>query len=213
MELRKEPKKLWIKLFLAVGITGLFATLTFFSLPTGYVAAQQPTGSVATVTGTPTGPFVTVYTDQLFINVFAGPSSYDYERVGTMASGTSAPALGSSQDGNWIEIVYLGVKGGTGWVYGPFVSISPGSRLPKIAAPPTPAPLTTPTLDPTYVAAYGLQLEPTRLPTFTPPSPLKLQTFAPNTSSGTKVPFGLVILVLALIGVLGAVISFLRGNR
>ena len=132
MELRKEPKKLWIKLFLAVGITGLFATLTFFSLPTGNVAAQQPTGSVATVTGTPTGPFVTVYTDQLFINVFAGPSSYDYEGVGTMASGTSAPALGSSQDGNWIEIVYLGVKGGTGWVYGPFVSISLAAGCQKL---------------------------------------------------------------------------------
>jgi len=212
MELQNKPARLWIKLFLAVSIAGLFAILALFSLPTGNAAAQQPTGSVATVTGTPSGPYVTVYSDQLFIDVYAGPSSYNYESIGILASGEKAPALGYSQDGTWIEIVYLGVKGGTGWIYGPYVSISPGS-LPKLAAPPTAAPLTTPTLDPTYVAAYGLQLEPTHLPTFTPPSGLKIPTFAPNTGGSTKVPFGLVILILAMVGVLGAVISFLRGNR
>ncbi len=181
-------------------------------LPTGNVHAQQPTGTIPTVTGTPTGPYVTVYSDQLFIDVYAGPSSYDYSAIGVMAAGTSAPALGFSQDGNWIEIVYLGVQSGVGWVYAPFVSITPGS-LPKIPAPPTPAPLTTPTLNPTFVAAYGLQVVPTRLPTFTPPASLKLPTFAPNAGSTSKVPYGLIILMLALIGILGAVISFLRGNR
>jgi hypothetical protein len=212
MKLFVKPNKLWINVFLAGGIAGLLSTLVLFSLPAGNVAAQQPTGSVATVTGTPAGPYVEVYSDQLFIDVYAGPSSYNYDSIGVLASGEKAPALGYSQDGTWIEIVYLGVKGGKGWIYGPYVKISPGI-LPKIVAPPTAAPLTTPTLDPTYVAAYGLQLEPTHLPTFTPPSALKLPTFATNTGSATKVPFGLVILVLALIGVLGAVISFLRGNR
>ena len=186
--------------------------LGLFNFPTEKVYAQQPTGSIPTVTGTPTGPLVTVYSDQLFIDIYAGPSSYNYDRIGILASGEKAEALGYSQDGNWIEIVYMGVQGGKGWVYGPFVSISPGI-LPKIAAPPTAIPRTTPTLDPTSVAAFGLQLEPTHLPTFTPPSPLKFPTFAPNASSGTKVPFGLVILILALIGILGAVISFLRGGR
>jgi hypothetical protein len=176
------------------------------------VYAQQPTGNVPTVTGTPTGPRVTVYSDQTFIDVYAGPSSYDYEAVGVMAAGTSAPALGFSQDGNWIEIVYAGVQDGVGWVYAPFVSITPGS-LPKLNAPPTPAPLTTPTLNPTFVAAYGLQVVPTRLPTYTPPAPLKLPTFAPNAAGTSKIPYGLVILFLALIGILGAVISFLQGNR
>jgi hypothetical protein len=42
---------------------------------------------------------------------------------------------------------------------------------------------------------------------------LKLPSFAANAGGASKVPYGLVILVLALIGVLGAVISFLRGNR
>jgi hypothetical protein len=197
---------------IAGGIAGLITMLAFFSLPTGNVYAQQPTGSIATVTSTPIGAYVTVYSDQLFIDVYAGPSSYDYDRIGILASGEKAQALGYSQDRNWIEIVYMGVIGGKGWVYGPFVSISPGS-LPDVAAPPTPAPRTTPTLDPTYVAAFGLQLEPTHLPTFTPPPPLELPTFAPDTSSANKVPFGLVIVILALIGILGAVISFLRGNR
>jgi hypothetical protein len=212
MKLQDKFSRLWIKLVIAGGIAGLMSTVILFSLPPEKVNAQQPTGSVPTVTGTPTGPMVTVYSDQLFIDVYAGPSSYNYDRVGVLASGEKAPALGYSQNGTWIEIVYLGVPSGKGWVYGPFVSISPGS-LPKITAPPTAAPLTTPTLDPTSVAAFGLQLEPTHLPTFTPPSPLKLPTFAPDTSSGTKVPFGLVILILALIGILVAVISFLRGNR
>ena len=106
----------------------------------------------------------------------------------------------------------MGVPGGVGWVYAPFVSITVG-RLPKLSAPPTAAPLTTPTLNPTFVAAYGLQVVPTRLPTYTLPAPLKLPTFAPNAGSASKVPYGLVILVLALIGILGAIISFLRGNR
>lgn len=190
----------------------MITMLALFSLPTGKVYAQQPTGSIATVTGTPSGPFVTVYSDQLFIDVYAGPSSYDYDPIGILASGEKAPALGYSLDRNWIEIIYLGAPGGKGWVYGPFVAISPGS-LPELAAPPTPAPRTTPTLNPTYVAAFGLQLEPTHLPTFSPPPPLEFPTFAPDTSSGTKVPFGLVIVILALVGIFGAIISFLRGNR
>jgi hypothetical protein len=202
----------WKRVFLVAAIAGLILILVLFSLPVGSVLAQQPTGSIATVTGTPTGPFVTVYSDQLFIDVYSGPSSYNYNSIGIMAAGTSAPAIGYSQDGIWIEIVYLGVPGGVGWVYGPFVSISPGS-LPKLPAPPTLAPRTTPTLNPTFVAAYGVQQQPTTLPTFTAPAPLKLPTFTPNSSRGTIVPYGLVILVLALIGILGAVISFLRGNR
>jgi hypothetical protein len=212
MKLRQNTNKYWKQYLMVVGIAGLFFVLTLFSLPSEKASAQQPTGSIPTVTGTPAGPTITVYSDQLFIDVYAGPSSYDYERIGVLAAGEKAPALGYSLDRNWIEIIYLGVPGGKGWVYGPFVSISPGS-LPEIPAPPTPTPFTTPTLNPTYVAAFGLQAEPTHLPTFTPPPPLKLPTFAPNAGSGANVPFGLVILILALVGIFGAVISFLRGNR
>jgi len=212
MKLQNKSGIRWIKLLIAVGIAGLMSILVFSSLPAGNVYAQQPTGNVPTVTGTPTGPHVTVYSDQTFIDVFAGPSSYDYEKIGVMAAGTSAPALGKNQDGTWIEIVYVGARTGVGWVYAPFVSITVGS-ISKLSAPPTAAPMTTPTLNPTFVAAYGLQVVPTRLPTYTPPAPLKVPTFAPNASGASRVPYGLVIAVLALIGILGAVLSFLRGNR
>jgi hypothetical protein len=212
MESQRKIKKLLVKYLVAGVIIILLTTLSLFSLPNGSAYAQQPTGSIPTVTGTPTGPYVTVYSDQLFIDVYAGPNSYDYDRIGILAAGEKAPALGTSMDRNWIQIIYMGVPGGKGWVYGPFVAISPGS-LPEIAAPPTAAPRTTPTLNPTYVAAFGLQLAPTHLPTFTPPPPLEIPTFAPDTSSAVKVPFGLVILILLLVGIFGAVISFLRGNR
>jgi len=158
------------------------------------------------------GPLITVYYDQELIGVCAGPSSYNYDQIGILAAGEQAPALGYSPDGNWIQIVYMGVPGGKGWVYAPQVSISPGS-LPRLPAPPTATPRTTPTIDPTYVAAFGLQLAPTHLPTLTPPAPLQRPTFVEQTGTGSKVPFGLIILGLALIGILGAVISFLRGGR
>lgn len=212
MKLPYKSGKGWVKLMIAGGMATLMSILILSSLPPENAYAQQPTGNVPTVTSTPSGPYVTVYSDQTFIDVYTGPSNYDYEKIGIMAAGTSAPALGFSQDSNWIEIVYLGVPSGVGWVYAPFVRITVGI-LPKLSAPPTPAPQTTPTLNPTFVAAYGLQVVPTRLPTYTPPVPLKLPTFSPNTGGASKVPYGLVILVLAMIGILGAVISFLRGNR
>jgi hypothetical protein len=202
----------WIKPLLFGGIAGLAAALVLFSYPVEKVFAQQPTGSIPTVTGTPMGSYVTVYSDQLFIDVYAGPSSYNYERIGILASGEKAPALGYSQDGNWIQIRYIGVLGAKGWVYAPFVSISPGS-LPVVIAPPTATPRTTPTLDPTYVAAFGLQLEPTHLPTYTPPAALEIVTFAPEAGGTPRIPYGFIILGLALIGILGALISFLRGSR
>ena len=128
----KSPLKTgkgWIKLLIAGGMAGLMSILVLSSLPIGNVYAQQPTGNVPTVTGTPTGPHITAYSDQTFIDVYAGPSSYDYEKIGIMAAGTSAPALGYSQDNNWIEIVYLGVPNAVGWVYAPFVSITPGTSF------------------------------------------------------------------------------------
>ncbi|MFH1524641.1 MAG: hypothetical protein ABIF04_06725 [Chloroflexota bacterium] len=205
-------KRLWIKLFAFWGITGLVIILTFFSLPVGQAYAQQPTGSIPTVTGTPAGPYVTVYANYDQVGVYSGPSSYNYAQIGILSAEEKAPALGYSVDKTWIEVVYVGVPGGKGWVYTLWVSLSPGP-LPVIASPPTATPRTTPTLDPTYVAAYGLQIEPTHLPTFTAPPPLNISTFAPDTGTRSKVPFGFIVLGLALIGILGAVISFLRGNR
>jgi hypothetical protein len=187
--------------------------LSLFSLPAGDVKAQQPTGSVPTVTGTPLGPIVTVYSDQNEINVYNGPGSDSYAQIGILVSGQEASAIGISKDENWIEIIYIGVLGGKGWIYAPYVSLSANANLPSVDSPATATPRTTPTIDPTYVAAFGLQLEPTKMPTFTSPPSLKVPTFAPGVSAGSKVPFGLIILSLVLIGVLGAIVSFLRGSR
>jgi hypothetical protein len=212
MNLLFGHRKFWFRFFSMGGIAGLMTILSLFSLPAGEVYAQQPTGSIPTVTGTPPGPVITVYSDQNEIGVFAGPSFDTYAQIGILVSGEKAPALGYSIDGKWIEIVYMGVLSGKGWIYAPYVSISPGS-LPSLSSPPIATPRTTPTIDPTYVAAFGLQLEPTRQPTYTLPPPLKIPTFEPDVITGSRVPFGLLILGLVLIGVLGAVVSFLRGGR
>jgi len=196
-------------LWMVMGI-GIFALLLNVPAPKK-VAAQQPTGSVPTVTSTPTGPTIKVtYPEQ--INVRSGPSSYLYTAIGVLLTGQVAPALGRSPGGDWIQIHYEGVPGSIGWVYAPLVGLSPNANLPIVEPPPTPTPATTPTIDPTLVAQFIPQLTPTRLPTFTPPGPLVIPTFeSPGPRTG-GIPLGLVISLLVLIGGFGALISFLRGR-
>jgi len=50
-------------------------------------------------------------------------------------------------------IVYLGTPGSQGWIYAPYVSLTPG-ELPIIEPPPTPTPLYTTTIDPTLAAQF-----------------------------------------------------------
>lgn len=199
-------KKIGLWYLILLGLSGLL----WFAPAWTSVSAQQPTGNVPTVTGTPSGPFITV-TSPDGANVRAGPSSYEYEAIGYLVPGETAPALGRSPAQEWIEITYLGSPNGVGWVYAPLVSLSPGF-LPILEPPPTATPLTTPTLNPTYVAAFQVQTTPTRLPTFTPPPPLATLNFGPADVAGSRVPMGFVILGLALVGILGAVFSFLRGR-
>jgi hypothetical protein len=187
-----------------------FILLLLFGPSRVPAAAQQPTGSIPTVTGTPAGPFVYV-TNPEQINVRAGPSSVYYEAVGVLLTGETAPALGKSPGGGWIEIAYPGVPGGVGWVYAPLVSLSPGF-LPIVEPPPTATPRTTVTLDPTLAAALLVQSTPTHLPTFTPAPPLQIPTFTSGAETRSGVPIGFVILGLAIIGVFGGVISFMRGR-
>ncbi len=177
------------------------------------VAAQQPTGSVPTVTGTPVGAFITVAGTEPQINVRSGPSSYIYPvPIGVLLNGQTAPALGRSPGGDWIQIRYEGVPGSVGWVYAPYVKLSPNANLPIVEPPPTPTPPTTPTIDPTLAAAFIPQYTPTRLPTFTPPGPLAIPTYESVGTQAGGLPLGLIIILLALIGGFGALISFLRGR-
>jgi uncharacterized protein YraI len=176
------------------------------------VNAQQPTGSVPTVTGTISGPVVTVYADLQQIEVYAGPSTYLYPAIGVLLAGQSAPALGRGSDPDWIQVFYPGVPGSRAWVYAPYVRISPGARLQTVEAPPTPTPFSTPTIDPTLAAAFIAPETPTRLPTFTPPAQIVVPTFTEEGGQSNRIPIGLLIFSLGFIGALGVFISFLRGR-
>ncbi len=188
----------------------LFATI---NVPAPiFVHAQQPTGSIPTVTGTPLGPMITVYLNNDQVDVYAGPSSYDYPAVGVMLAGEQAPALGQAEGLDWIEIQYIGVPNSVAWIYAPYVSITSGANLPNVPIPPTPTPASTPTINPTLFAALIPVVTSTRLSTFTPPAPVALPTFADETTRPSSVPIGLIIVGFLFIGGLGAIISFLRGR-
>jgi len=196
-----------------VAITGV-VVLGAFTPNQVSVLAQQPTGSIPTVTGTPAGPVVRVDPFNQQIRVYAGPSLYDYPAVGVLLANETVPAIGRARDrDDWIQIYYPGVPGSAGWVYALYVFLSPGAILPVVDIPPTPTPLSTPTINPTLEAAFIGQTTPTRLPTFTQPAPIDVPNFTDDTSSQTTgIPAGLIILSLGLFGFMGAVISYLRGR-
>lgn len=202
------------RLALIVASVSAVTLLGLFDPTQPSVLAQQPTGSIPTVTGTPSGPTIQVDSSLQQVRVYAGPSSFDYPAIGVLLGNETAPALGrATGKDDWIQIYYPGVPGSIGWVWSLQVKLSPGALLPVVDMPPTPTPFSTPTLDPTLEAAFVGQQTPTRLPTFTPPPPLELPSFQDDPGSATTgIPSGLLILSLALFGFFGAVISYLRGR-
>lgn len=175
--------------------------------------AQIPTGSIPTVTGTPFGAIAIVLdNEQGFINVRGGPNAAAYDIVGVLVEGSQVPALGRSPGGEWIQIAYPGVPGGVAWVWSDLLEVR--GALPVIEPPPTQTPRVTATIDPTLAAQFLVEAPPTRLPTFTEPPPLVQPTFpvdAPIATQG-KVPMGLVIIGMAIIGIFGTLLSLLRGR-
>lgn len=192
------------------------ALLGLFEPSNTPVLAQQPTGSIATVTGTPEGPIIQVDQSIPVIRVYAGPSSFDYPSIGVLLGNETAPVVGIAEDRpDWLQIRYPSLPNGVGWVYSPYVKLLrvPSSQLPVIEIPATPTPFATPTINPTLQAVYIGQETATRLPTFTPPAALNQPLFTDNPSSApTNIPAGLLILSLGLFGFFGAVISYLRGR-
>ncbi|GAB4503760.1 MAG: hypothetical protein Fur0043_07520 [Anaerolineales bacterium] len=159
----------------------------------------------------PSDVFITVtYSEQ--INVRSGPSTVLYDVIGHMQPGETAAALGVSPGRDWIKIVFPSGPNGTGWVHATLVSLSSGN-LPIIEPPPTSTPLTTPTIDPTLMAAFVFEPTATRLPTFTPPPPLVIVTYTetPAASPLTQYPLGAIALTLGIPGLFGlALSSFFR---
>ena len=201
---------------LLIGFVISLILLGLFSPNISHVFAQQPTGSVPTVTGTPDGPFVRVDPSiKTQIKVYAGPSSLgEYPAIGVLLANETAPALARAKGKpDWIQIYYPGVPGAVGWVWGNYL-LDLRADLKLIEMPATPTPLATPTINPTLVAAFIGQETPTRLPTFTPPPAIDLPQFTdadPN-SQTTGVPTGLLIIGLGLFGFFGVVLSYLRGR-
>jgi len=203
-----------------VGVFPLFSFIVvclllalFDPVKPAVVRAQQPTGSIPTVTGTPAGPTVKVDPSVPQVRVYAGPSSFDYPAVGVLVAGETVPALARAQGReDWIKIYYPGVPGSTAWIFGLYVSLSPGAELLLEEIPATPTLASTPTINPTLEAAFIGQQTATRLPTFTPPAVIEPPTFSDVTESQPPIPAGLAIVLLGLIGFMGAVISYLRGR-
>ncbi len=190
-------RQIWFKTLLGVlTVAGLGVAM---SLSPNQAEAYQGAS-------TPTGIFVTVvYSDP--INVRGGPSTLIYPIVGQLAPGAVVPALGVSPGRDWIKISY---SGGTGWVYDSPVYISvTGGELQVAEPPPTPAPLATYTIDPTFAAAFNVQPTPTRMPTFTPPPPLVIPQFTEENTGRGSGATGVFILGLGLIGGVGLLVSYI----
>jgi len=206
--MRKKTAQWFLYSIIFLGLFGILLVLNNQEL----VHAQIPTGTIPTVTSTPSGPIVSVRPGQNedFINVRSGPNVL-YPKIGVLLLGQTSPAKGRSPGGEWILIEYPGVAGGMGWVYANLVSLTPGN-LPIVEPPPEPTPAVTQTIDPTLAAQFIVTVAPTRLPTFTPPPPLVIPTYPVSSSTGiiSGVPMGLVILVLLTVGILLGIFSFIQ---
>jgi len=174
---------------------------------------QQPTGILPTVTGTPEGVTATVLLDQGDpVNVRSGPGIF-FDKVGVLLPGQKVTVAGRSAGGDWIMIDFPGAPGSFGWVYSPVVVLSPG-ELPIVEPPSTPTPAITATINPTLAAQFITTPDPTRMPTFTPGERLVVPTYSePFTSSFLgRIPAGLIIIILAGMGGLLALFSFIRSR-
>jgi len=190
--------------------SGLILFLAGTSLVQASDSFQQPTVAIATVTGTPKGPIAIVYSDpEDQINVRSGPDVF-YPKVGVLINREEVPALARTEGGIWVKIIYPGVPEGVAWVYGAYVRLT--GELPIVPKPPTPTPETTPTIDPTLASQFISEIPSTRKPTYTPPPPIIIPTYAssPLITGIGGLPSGFIILGLVSIGVFGLIVSVLR---
>lgn len=171
-------KRLGFLTLTAVFSIGAAAGLKNLSSASARAQFETPTPTSVS----PTGIYITVSTDEPFANVRMGPSSTMFAKVGILYPGESAPALGRSPGGDWIQIVFPGAPDNKGWIYSPLVRVT-GGTLQIVEPPPTPVPPPTSTIDPTLAAQFTILPTSTRLATFTP-----APTFAPVTAEATEAP-------------------------
>ena len=179
----------------------------------GGLIAQQPTVAIPTVTGTQEGVTAIVLLDQTDeVNVRSGPDIF-FDLVGKLLPGQKVSVSGRSAGGDWVMIDYPGVPGNFGWVYSPYLDLSPG-ELQIIEPLSTPTPEVTQTINATLAAQFVTTPNPTRLPTFTPGEPLVIPAYEDtyNASFLGGIPMGLLIILLAGLGGLLALFSFIRSR-
>jgi len=175
--------------------------------------AQQPTGSVPTVTGTPKGPMASIKIGltEDHANVRSGPSTL-YDAIGIITTGQSVPVLGKSIGGDWLLIEYAGVTGGKGWVWALYMDVTPG-EIPIVEMPPSPQPKVTFTIDPTMASQFISTPLTTRLPTFTPPPALVIPTYvlgSPQKFAG--IPIGFIIIILFGLGIIISLFAYFQSR-
>lgn len=203
------------KYFIAVTTTMLILAFFLINSSKGIldVSAQQPTGSIATVTGTPKGPMASIKAGltEDHVNVRSGPSTL-YDAIGIIYIGTSVPVEGKSIGGDWLLVEYPGVAGGTGWIWALYMDVTPG-EIPVVEMPPSPQPKVTFTIDPTMASQFMTTPIATRLPTFTPPPALVIPTYeqsSPQKFAG--VPIGFIIIILMGLGIIISLFTYFQSR-
>jgi hypothetical protein len=201
-----------ISILIMTGVLVVALYLTFGN--SSYrVYAQQPTGTVPTVTGTPNGPMASIRygLTENFVNVRSGPSTL-YDAVGIIYMGDQVAVKGKSIGGDWLLVEYFGVEGNSGWVWALYMDVTPG-EIPLAEMPPPPQPKVTFTIDPTMAAQFITTPLATRLPTYTAPAPLVIPTFeTPDTQRFAGIPVGFIIIILMGMGVLIALFSYFQSR-
>jgi hypothetical protein len=186
----------------------IFTLYTFSDTKSVY--AQQPTGSIPTVTGSPTGPMASVIaykSENDGINIRSGPN-VNYDVIGKMWIDATLPVLGKSPGGDWLLVKDPSLPNGQGWVFSFNVNVT-GGEIPVAEVPPTPLPKATVAIDPTLAAQFITTPLATKLPTFTPSAPLVIPTFDTfNSQAFAGIPIGLIILALLGLGLVMALFSY-----
>src|SRR5258706_5571080 len=189
-----------------------FLSVAFWMFSASSLTAVLAQASTATPTSqiSPTGIYITVSTDEPFANVRMGPSSSIYPKVGILYPGATAPALGRSPGGDWIQIEYPGAPDNKGWIYSPLVLVS-GGTLQIVEPPPTPVPPATSTIDPTLAAQFTIFPTSTRLPTFTPPPSITALVFTETSVPHHEgsIPMAVIIMSLGSFGIVSFAVSVL----
>ena len=202
---------------LSYSIITFILVISYFLLginnPTHLAFAQQPTGSVPTVTGTPKGPMASIKIGltEDHANVRSGPNTL-YDAIGIITTGQSVPVLGKSIGGDWLLIEYPGVIGGKGWVWALYMDVTPG-EIPIVEMPPSPQPKVTFTIDPTMASQFISTPLTTRLPTYTPPPALAIPTYvtdSPQKFAG--IPIGFIIIILFGLGIIISLFAYFQSR-